>query len=93
MVHFQKTLEVKFWCKTLISEAAFHLHNFCVDMHDCSIVGIGNCDTEMFRPSYMEYLDPLCDKATENQNAMLCVKPFFKNQIGWSKVTTIQHHS
>jgi hypothetical protein len=63
VAHFQKPLEVKFWCTTLIIEAAFHLHNFCIDMWDNSIGSIENCDPETFCPSYMEYLDPLGDNA------------------------------
>ncbi len=57
-------LEVKFWCTMLIIEAAFHLHNFCIDVCDCSIVGTGNSHPETFCSSYMEYLDPLGDNAT-----------------------------
>jgi hypothetical protein len=61
---FKKPLEVKFWRKTLIIEAAFLLHNFCIDMRDAVVVGIRDCDPETCCPSYMEYLDPLGDDAT-----------------------------
>jgi len=64
MAIFKKSKEGKFWCTTLIIEAAFHLQKFCIDMHDSSIVGIGNFDPETFCPSYVEYLDPLGNNAT-----------------------------
>ncbi len=56
---FKKLLEVKFWHTTLFIEAAFHLHNFCIDEHDYSVIDIGSCDPDTFRPNYTEYLDPL----------------------------------
>ncbi len=61
---FKKPLDVKFWRTTLIIEAAFHLHNFCIDARESSILNHGNCDPQTFSPTYMEYLDPLSDNIT-----------------------------
>ena len=56
---FKKPLEVQFWRTTLIIEATFRLHNFCINMGESTIISDANCDPESFCPSYMEYLDAL----------------------------------
>jgi hypothetical protein len=61
---FKKPLEVKFWRTTLIIDAAFRVHNFCIDSRESSIISLGHCDPTTFTPTYMEYLDPLGDNTT-----------------------------
>ena len=51
---FKKLLDVKFWRTTLINEAAFRLHNFCIDSRESSIISLGHCDITTFTPTYME---------------------------------------
>ncbi len=58
---FKKPLEVKFWRTTLVIEAAFHLHNYCIDKNEYAAMVVRTCDPEKFTPSYVEHLDPLGD--------------------------------
>ncbi len=52
---------MKFRCTTLVVEAAFRLHNFCIDEREFTVLHFGNCDPSAFTPNYEEYLDPLGD--------------------------------
>jgi hypothetical protein len=58
---FKKPLEVKFWQTTLVIEAAFHLHNYCMDKNEYAAMVVRTCDPENFTPRYVEHLDPLGD--------------------------------
>ena len=57
---FKKPLEVRFWRTTLLIEACFRLHTYCIDEREVTVVNIGSCNPE-FTPNYEEYLDPLGD--------------------------------
>ncbi len=48
----------------MIIEAAFHLHNLCIDARESSIVTYGNFDPQTYRPTNMEDLAPLGDNVT-----------------------------
>jgi hypothetical protein len=58
---FKKPLEVRFWRTTLLIEACFRLHTYCIDERELTVVNIGSCNPETFTPNYEEYLDPLGD--------------------------------
>ena len=58
---FKKPLEVKFWRTTLLIEACFRLHNFCINERESTVVNVGSCNPETYTPTYEEYLDPLGD--------------------------------
>jgi hypothetical protein len=58
---FKRPLEAKFWQTMLIIEAAFCLHNYCINNNECAAMIIATCDPESFVPSYVEHLDPLGD--------------------------------
>ena len=58
---FKRPLEVKFWRTTIIIEAAFRLHNFCINNNECADMISAPCNPESFAPSYVEHLDPLED--------------------------------
>ena len=46
---------------TLVIEAAFCLHNYCIDMRDTSVLQLDNCDPQAFKANFIEHLDPLDD--------------------------------
>lgn len=58
---FIKPLEVSFCRTTMVIEAAFRLHNYCIDMRDTSVLQLDKCDPEAFRVNFIEHLDPLGD--------------------------------
>jgi hypothetical protein len=60
VAYLQKaTRDLKFWRTTLVIEAAFCLHNFCIDERELTVLHFGSCDPSAFTPNYEEYLDPL----------------------------------
>jgi hypothetical protein len=56
---FKKPLDMNFWQTTLVIDAAFHLHNFCIDEHELTVLHFHSCDPSTFTPNYEEFLDSL----------------------------------
>jgi hypothetical protein len=56
---FKKPLEVSCWRTTLLIEACFRLHNFCINEREVEVLNFNTANPELFTPSYAEHLDAL----------------------------------
>jgi hypothetical protein len=56
---FKKPFEASFWWTTLLIEACFCLHKFCINERKVEVLNINTPNPESFTPSYAEHLDAL----------------------------------
>jgi hypothetical protein len=64
----------KFWRSTLVIEAAFCLHNYCIEHNDTVVGKLRMSYPETFVPSYVQHLDNLGDSVERTRRKWHAVR-------------------
>ena len=78
---FKKPLEMSLHNNTRIIEAAFRLHNFCIDEGDIKVDAVSNRDPEQHVPAYEEYLTAPSTDGRAHQNGWHVVREAIRQQL------------